>query len=169
MNKILSLIAVGMLLVMPSLKADSTAVTLNGNITNLVLVGPIKLLSVSISSSAITNGLIAFLDSPNAFPTNWSLGYTNKGFGIATTNYIFTNVFGVLTTNRWQIISNYVLSSLAHTNYYARVASVASVSNAIVTLDFDSQYLANGLLVTNIAGVGAPGNITLTIQYDQLK
>ena len=168
MNKFfLGLIASLMLLA--SAKADSTSVILNGKATNLVVVGPIQLRSVSISSSAITNGLIAFVDSPNAFATNYIGAYTNNVRTITTSNYTYTSPFNVSYTNSYQIISNNVATVAGAMQNRALVGAATSISNAVVTLDFDTTYLGFGLLITNIAGVGAPGNITLNITYDKLR
>jgi hypothetical protein len=171
LRKILSFIVASVLMLCASLqlKAETAVVTLNGVTTNFVVAGPIRLSSITIGSVAFTNGPVDFYDSPNAFTTNWTGAVTNYIKSVITTNLVFTNIFGVLSTNTYPVIVSAPATIAGSMKTREKVASVYAVSNLVTTAILDNRYMAYGVLISNVAGLGAPANTTVTIVYDELK
>lgn len=171
MKKFIILLALLMVAMVNSLKADTAVLTLTGaSPTNMVFKGPARLLSLSISSTAGTNGNLFFYDSP--FLTNTvSVGaYTNYTKAVATTNIVYTNVFGVVSTNSYSIIRYTTNTATGGQQVRELIYSGLSVSNSTSVITFDvGKFLQGGLLVTNITTLGGlPGSVTINAEYEKL-
>lgn len=151
-------------------KADTVAISLNGSSpTNSIIQGPGKLNSISISSLATTNGTLYFYDSAYNTNTYTRGGWTNISYSVGLNTNIFTNVFGVLSTN-------YYTAKILTTNTIAKavvarplIATATTVSNSVVTLDFDGVFFGSGLLLTNVGTIGGLGGVNITVNYDDLR
>jgi len=152
-----------------SAKAETTITAFTGAVTNFAVAGPIKLLSLTVISTATTNAPIDVYDSPNAFTTNWYGAYTNYVRSVVTTNLLYTNIFGVASTNTYPVIVNATNTAAGAMRTREKIISVYAISNSSVTVSFDSRYIAYGLLYSNIGALGAGGTISVVATYDELK
>ena len=150
-------------------KAETVTQVLNGTGFTNVVVGPVKLLSIQLSSQTFTNGVITFLDAPNAFPTNWTGAFTNIVRTSGFTTNLYTNIFGVLSTNIYPSILATTNTAAGSMKSRAVITAIATTSNSVQNITYDSLYVANGILITNALGIGAPANITVVINYDELR
>ncbi len=173
-KKFISGLAVGLaLLASPEVKADTATTLLTGANSNAVIfTGPAVLLSISVYSTAGTNLAINFYDSPFATNGYYVGAYTNTTKSVATTNILYTNVFGVVSTNSYSVIRSATNTATAGIRTRQLIASVLPVSNTVTTVDFDAgQPLGYGLSLTNhVSNGGAPGGgITISVEYEKLK
>lgn len=173
MKKLLSLVLGLMLCGTSFLKAETATLTLTGMNSNAVIfTGPAVLLSLSVYSTAATNDVLYFYDSPFATNRYYVGAYTNTTRSVATTNIIYTNVFGVISTNSYSVIRSATNTATAGLRVRQSITSIIPVSNTVVTVDFDAgQQLGFGLAVTNHVSVGgAPGGgIIISAEYEKLK
>lgn len=170
MNKILASLVVGLSLV-SSAFAETAVYTLTGAApTNMIVAGPMKLNSISVSSTSQTNGTIYFYDSPYLTNNIIVAAYTNLTYSTMSTNTIYTNIFGVLTTNTYTVKSITTNTVAAGSRLRQNIANIASVSNTVTTVEFDGTFLGFGLLATNITTLGGtPGNVVITVNYDKYR
>lgn len=151
--------------------AEEAVVTLNGSVSNtLAVIGPAKLLNITIQSNSQTNGLISFFDSPYLTNTYITGAFTNITKTIVATNIVYTNIFGVISTNSFSIARLTTNTLTGPTLTRQNILSATTVSNTVASYDFFGVHLANGLLITNIGTLGgAPGNVTINISYQEFK
>jgi hypothetical protein len=176
MNMFKKLIAVASLAIIGlvnSVQADTATLTLTGvNTNNLIFAGPALLRSISIQSTAGTNGLLNFYDSPYGTNTLTIAVSTNLTRTVATTNIIYTNIFGVISTNSYSVIRVTTNTVSAANKVRELVYSYTTASNATEAVEFEvNKYLAGGLLVTNISTLGgAPGGgVIINVEYEKLR
>jgi hypothetical protein len=148
----------------------STALTGGTNATILTL-GPGKILSISVRSSAGTNGLINFYDSPYNTNTYIVGAYTNVSKSVGTTNIVYTNIFGALNTNSYTVIRYTTNTLAAGARLRQLLFSFTTVSNTLETREFAGGVpFGQGILATNISQLGgAPGNVTIDIEYEKYR
>src|SRR5882672_6375459 len=128
-------------LVSHNAKGNSAVLTLTGvNSNNLVFTGPAHLFNISIYSNAGTNGLLNFYDSPYGTNTYIVGAFTNLTRAVATTNITYTNVFGVISTNSYSIIQFTTNTLAAGARARPLLASATTISNAVISLDFEGVY-----------------------------
>lgn len=165
MKKILaSLLIIGSIVAASA--ATITVTVPPAGFTNLLSVvgGVAKITQINVTASTATNTTVAILDTPTNALTYVVPAYTNRL--IYGTNYtqIYTNYFGVLTTN---IMTN-VLTSVSQTvaattnNYPVRVTQSALASTTS-SIDGVNYYFINGVWATNTSS----GNASVTITYQQ--
>jgi len=147
-------------------KADSSTFLINQSTTNLLLTGPLRLLSITVGGVQATNGAIDFYDSANAFTTNWVGAFTNIVKVVATTNLIYTNIFGVTSTNSYPVIFYTTNTAAGAMKTRAKFASIFALSNTVTQINFDSLYVGYGVLASNVTTMGP---VNVTIVYDELK
>jgi hypothetical protein len=152
--------------------ADTAVLTIpssgsgQGIATNLMITGPIRLLSFTVTAQ--TNSTLFMYDSPTATNSYTVGAYTNYTRAIATTNIIYTNVFGVISTNSYAIIRTTTNTATGGLQLRELIYSGAFVSNTVTAVDFAAgKYLANGLLITNLPGVVA-FPIIVNVEYEKL-
>ena len=168
-KKFILSLAVGLMFIGSAIAETATA-TLTGNSpTNLVLQGPAKINGISVSSLATTNGTLTFWDSPYNTNTYTRGAFTNFTTTVFNTNRIYTNFFGVLTTNTYQVKAMTTNTAAAAVVARPQIASIVTVSNSVVTYDFDGVYVGTGLLITNLGTIGGLGGVTVTVNYDKLR
>ncbi len=172
-NKYIAIAFLAIIGLVNSVQADTATLTLTGiNTNNVIFQGPARLLSISIQSTASTNGTLRFYDSPYA--TNWIniAASTNLTRTVSTTNIVYTNVFGVITTNSYPIILTSTNTASAAARVRDLVYTYISESNQAASVTFEAgKYLAGGLIVTNISTLGgAPGGgVLINVEYEKLR
>lgn len=152
------------------IKADTLSFSLAGGTgSNVLVLGAGKVLSVTVRSSSATNGLINFYDSP--FNTNTYIigAFTNVTKSTATTNQVYTNIFGALNTNSYTVIRYTTNTLTAGARLRPLLFSFTTVSNTVESREYDAGVpFGQGILATNAITLGGtPGSITIDIEYQK--
>lgn len=163
---ILSLaVAVGLV---SSLSAATLSATIQPNSASNVLSGGLAVSQFILASQATaSNNIITMFDSPNnnLFYTNGA--YTGVVSVTVSTNSIYTNYFGVLTTNSYSALIETNQTFLAATNTQpVRVGPLIVSSNSVVTLGngvATIYYFYSGITVSN----NGTAPLTFTMTYRQ--
>lgn len=164
-NKLFAALAiVGLTASTMSAATFSISTNIAVNRTIRLIDGPASINSIAMQNAITTNSIVAFYIAPgtNTYFTNGV--YTNYTW-YATNAYqqIYTNFFGVLTTNTFAALVKTTNSVAAGTNFYPTLWAATSVSNATTTYLPPFPVTAPlGLVITN--GLSP---ITVTITYDQ--
>jgi hypothetical protein len=179
-NKLAIGVSLGLTLFACSSKAGTATVTvLGGTMTNLFSFTPnqgsvlVKQVIVSPATGVVPQ-LLSLVDTPTNLLVFTTLAYSNKVS--YATNYVvvYTNFYGVVTSNNWyqaavgNTYTNYELVDITNsvpqaTNNYNVRFSVGVVSNSPpIVYSAINQYYDNGIWVTNAA---ASGSATVTIVW----
>jgi hypothetical protein len=155
--------------------ASTVAVTIApGGFSNIVsVVGIAKVTQIVLASAPTTSASVAIYDCSG------SQTYTNAAY-IATTTYstnltyLYTNYFGVSTTNtgsspygltnKYTAIVDVTNTVAASTNFYPVKISFSSPTNATTVLGNVNYYFTQGVWATNTA---TSGNAILTVTFQQ--
>ena len=137
-----------------------------GIATNLAITGPIRLLNLTITAG--TNLTLYVYDSPT-LTNSYTVGaYTNYTRTIATTNVVYTDVYGSSTTNAYSVIRTSTNSATGGLQLRELVYSGLAVSNTVTAISFDGgKYMANGLLITNLP-CATLTPVIVNIEYEKL-
>lgn len=167
-NKTLGSIVIGVALLTACLfaKADSLTVIFGGtNNSALLYRGPADINGVTIYNPTTNPCTVSFFDSPTnvIFYTNGA--YTNFTINSVTYTNIYTNYFGVITTNTYPSKSNAVNVVAGGTNNYPTNLTLNIPTSGYVssTIKFP---IANGLFATNVLS-GAATNLIITLDISK--
>lgn len=152
--------------------ADTAVVTIPGGTTgtsiatNLVIVGPIRLLNFTVTAS--TNLSLFIYDSPTITNSIIIGAYTNYTRTISTTNKTYTNPWGVAYTNSYATTRVTTNTATGGAQLRELVYSGLFVSNTVTSVDFEAgKYMANGLLITNLP-CASISPVVVNIEYEKL-
>jgi len=167
---LISALAIGTL----SASALSTSYTFtNGCFTNFPYLnqGGAKLTQILISSTATNGATVSFVDTGTNSLTYTVPAFTNVLTYPTNVSQVFTNYYGVVTTNIYTNalvdLSNYVASVVVTNNMPLRVNIGTNVTSKI---DGVNYYFGKGVWLTNNAVYNSGtlgGSATVTITYVQ--
>jgi len=152
----LALVCVGIL---SSAVADTATFVIPPNTQTNIFPAPVKLLSLSVlATNACT---VLMYDAPGTATTWSATAYTNYTQYATNVSQIYTNFFGVATTN-WltNALVRYTNSVAASTNNYQQVFAQSYASNTTTTIPNLGITFVNGVLLTNAANT-----LTITVSY----
>lgn len=143
--------------------AFSSTTTLNPGSSTLLVSNSCRVTQVIITANANTNASTLCIDAP----TNGTLyiipGFTNfVTYGTNMLN-IYTNYFGVLTTN---IYTNAIVdvgqTNIQTTNSYPVRVALGAAAGSSFKADNVNYYFQSGVMVTNNSPGFAPETVTVT-------
>lgn len=150
MYEIVKKIAVGIGLLALTATLQAAPFVATTGTTNAVLVesGPGDLTSIMIFNPSASNALVYLYDSPTNNYQWTNAGFSNYVTTVVTYTNIYTNYFGVITTNSYPAETNSISVSAASTNAQRIVGImvVPSTSSASLT---NLGFLTQGLYITN--------------------
>lgn len=153
-----------------SASAAQTTITIAPNTFTNILVGAGRIQQFVLTSTTATSNTLAFVDSPTNSQAYVLSGYSNVVLTVGLVTNIYTNYFGVLTTNTYTGQTSAMGSVLASTNSYngiltAQVTgnSTLTIGNAITFPNGSTYYFYQGVGVTN----SGAGSVIATITYQQ--
>ena len=131
-----------------SVMADTDTDLLVANATNSISTTPRTVTQFVITPSTVAS-TIAFFDSANTNTTYTYNAYTNVSFYTSTNlQSIYTNYFGVITTNTYTgvVTTNTVVAG--GTNTYPIVLSLTAPSNTVTIVNGSWRFIS-GVTTTN--------------------
>ena len=160
------IIAIGLAVSVLSANAETKTLTiLPASFTNLLsVVGSAKVTQIAVASTTGSNTTVVLIDTPTNALTYVQSAYTNTlSYG---TNYtqIYTNYFGVLTTNLMtNVLTSVSRTVAASTNAYPVRATVSALASTTATAYGVNYYFGQGIWATNTS----TGTAAVTITYQQ--
>jgi hypothetical protein len=147
--------------------ADTGTVTAKPGTYGYLLTGPIKVTQLVVTATTATNTAGLLIDSPTNTLTYTLSAYTNTVSYLTNLPTIYTNYFGVLSTNADSGGTNWVLvdvnqSVAASTNSYPTIG-VASPASTATTINNMNSYFFRGFGITN----NSSGNMSVTVTYQR--
>lgn len=178
-----SLVAVVTIAAMLLVSQPMSAVTVSGLLINptnrtAILNGAHHLNSITLYNIGTNTTVFGFFDAPgttNAGSANAiAITFTNAAYTNYTitsgsvSNALFTNIFGVITTNFYLALTRTTNNVLGTNMPAAMVGLIAGSSNVPVTLTFGAnQFSAYGLVVTNLTTPA--GGVFYSVDYDNKR
>lgn len=158
--KKLILIAGLLVSLVTSAKADSQSFVIGANTITNIFPGPMKITSLSIlATNAVT---LSIYDAPGIVFTNNVNAYSNLTQYATNVSVIYTNYYGVLTTN-W--LTNALVTSTqsvaGRSITYPLIFTQSVSSNTTAIIPNLSMTFLYGVMVTNNSG----NTVTLTPTY----
>jgi hypothetical protein len=128
--------------------AANASITLTGVNSGVLLSSPVVASQLLVSSSTTNGTLVTFYDNSatNFFYTNAS--YITTTTSQQTVTNIYTNYFGVLTTNIYPALVTSSVTNAATTNLMPIVATTFVPGSSTAELDGTYQF-RSGILVSN--------------------
>lgn len=159
MKKIITIAGLAVSLV-SFMYADSQSWTVPANTVTNILPAPMKLTSISIlATNAVT---LSIYDAPGTSFTNIVGAYSNLTQYATNVSLIYTNYYGVNTTN-W--LTNALVTATnsvaSRTIAYPLIFAQSVASNTTANLPGLSMSFVNGVMVTN----NSANTATLTVNY----
>jgi hypothetical protein len=146
-----------------SIPGASTGTTIA---TNLLITGPIRLLSLTVTAG--TNLSLFIYDSPTLTNSITVGAYTNYTRTVATTNITYTSVLGVPLTNSYSVIRTTTNTATGGLQLRELVYGGLFISNTVTAIDFASgKFLGNGLLITNLP-CATISPVVVNVEYEKL-
>ena len=167
MKKLITILGLASLTL--SLQAASFTLTIPGNtMTNLLPTfnGSTKVTQIVVTAPSMTNTSVQLIDCVGGTNLTYTqAAYTNQISYSTNWNYIYTNYFGVTTTNSYTNVLYDVTNNVvaAVTAAYPVRAAVAVPAGNSYKLDQVNYYFMNGIGVTNTS----TGLATVSITYQQ--
>lgn len=159
-------LGVALLFATLTLKAAPFVVTFSGtNNSAIITQGSGTLKEASVFNPTTNTAIVQFIDCPTNVVTWTNAAYTNYTLSIVTATNIFTNYFGVITTNTYSAETNAPNAVLGSTNNYRVVAIlvVPPLGTSRVTNDI---LCVAGLFATNTLS-GTASNLVVNVNYSK--
>jgi hypothetical protein len=145
--------------------ANTSTVTVAPGAFSLLSAGSLVVNQLIVVATTGTNATALLVDTATNTLTYVTASYTNTVSYITNIPVIYTNYFGVLTTNADSNGTNFVLVDVnvlvaAQTNSLPTVGVAATANNTVVINNMNT-YFFRGLWVTNTG----TGNMSVTASY----
>lgn len=164
--KLKYILSLAMLIAFTSMvEATSISVSIPANGKAMAITNGAKITQwiLTTAASQTNNATISAFDAPST-----NLFYTNDSFitlvpSQSQITNIYTNYFGVLTTNVFPAIVDSPVTNLSSTNYFPARFVATVVSNSSSTFGGVNYYFNYGVALSN----ASPNATTVTITYQQ--
>ena len=166
-NLLVSLVlgsCIGSILLLP-IQAANSVFSMPATVgTNVLITGADHVNSITIINTSTTNQLFKFFDSTNRTSvTVTNANFTNYTYSTSLITNLETNVFGLVTSNAYTVITR-TTNSISGIYSYRVLAAMNVLASTSQTINFSVLQLnTSGLTVTNVL-MGA-GDVIINVDY----
>lgn len=166
MKKLACLISLALLCLSVSAGTIVTTFTSTNN-QAIVVQGPGTFSYVSIYNPTTNLAVVSLYDSPTNTTVWTNAAYTNFVQTQVTYTNIYTNIFGVITTNTYPAFTNAANAVAAATNSYRIVNTIVVPASSQVNSTLDGN-VNNGIWATNTQSAAA-SNLVIVTQFSRTQ